>query len=148
MTAGETAPAQRGRTLAPPPSVTKCGAVRLRAWARMFNLLPDQAPKDFAALAALAREIVPGLAMNAVITYGTDTQMGVAQEELAELIVALSHERRGRATTIESEIADVLIVLEQMCMGVNLAKVAAELRAKQLRLVARLIDADVKAAAR
>lgn len=52
----------------------------------------------------------------AIETWGKDAQTGVAIEELAELIVAIQHFRRGKAdkTAVLSEIADVEIMCEQL----------------------------------
>jgi hypothetical protein len=49
--------------------------------------------------------------------HGVGAQLAQTQEELAELIVAISHLRRGRITHIlglRNEIADVEIMLEQL----------------------------------
>ncbi len=53
---------------------------------------------------------------DAIIKYGEEHQINIAQEEMAELIVALSHYQRGRASIqdVASELADVQIMLEQM----------------------------------
>lgn len=52
----------------------------------------------------------------AVQTYGTDAQLMQLQEECGELIVALSHFRRGRDGAREEvlqEIGDVMLMLAQ-----------------------------------
>ena len=49
----------------------------------------------------------------ALAHYGEDEQLTVAMEELAELIVAISHLKRGRTTSyadLVEELADVEIV--------------------------------------
>lgn len=48
--------------------------------------------------------------------YGPDAQISQTQEELAELIVDLSHVRRGRKDLPEAaeEIADVIIMVSQL----------------------------------
>ena len=53
----------------------------------------------------------------AVDTYGKESQINQAFEEMGELIVAINHWRRGRATKedVLSEIADVAIMCEQLC---------------------------------
>jgi NTP pyrophosphatase (non-canonical NTP hydrolase) len=50
----------------------------------------------------------------AILTYGEKAQEGVAQEECAELIQAISKKHRGREHNIPEEIADVEIMLEQL----------------------------------
>lgn len=52
----------------------------------------------------------------ALDTWGKDVQLNMLQEECAELIAAVNHLRRGRATEAEvcAEIADVQIMLDQM----------------------------------
>ena len=50
----------------------------------------------------------------AIATYGEENQKRIAQEELAELIQAISKDLRGRPHNVEEEIADVEIVLEQL----------------------------------
>ena len=50
----------------------------------------------------------------AIRTFGEKSQEGVAVEECAELIQAISHKHRGRENNIAEEIADVEIMLEQL----------------------------------
>jgi NTP pyrophosphatase (non-canonical NTP hydrolase) len=52
--------------------------------------------------------------ITAIRTFGETAQEGVAIEELAELIQAISHKHRGRRNNIAEEIADVEIMLEQL----------------------------------
>lgn len=53
----------------------------------------------------------------AVDTYGKESQINQALEEMGELITAINHFRRGRSsyTEVLSEIADVIIICEQLC---------------------------------
>lgn len=53
----------------------------------------------------------------AVDTYGKESQVNQAFEEMGELIAAINHFRRGRVSLAEvlSEIADVFIMCEQLC---------------------------------
>lgn len=78
----------------------------------------------------------------AINQYGADAQMRMAQEELAELIVAISHQIRGRARLqdIVSEIADVTICLEQlkMIIGCREQVFLEEIEFKLKRLESRL----------
>ena len=50
----------------------------------------------------------------AIVTFGEQHQEGVAQEECAELIQAISKKHRGQKHNIPEEIADVEIMLEQL----------------------------------
>ena len=50
----------------------------------------------------------------AIVTFGETHQEGVAQEECAELIQAISKKHRGQRHNIPEEIADVEIMLEQL----------------------------------
>lgn len=53
----------------------------------------------------------------AVDTYGKESQVNQAFEEMGELIAAINHFRRRRVSKAEvlSEIADVIIMCEQLC---------------------------------
>lgn len=53
----------------------------------------------------------------AVDTYGKESQINQAFEEMGELMVAINHWRRGIATKADvfSEIADVIIMCDQLC---------------------------------
>lgn len=55
-------------------------------------------------------------AKKAVDTFGKENQLNMATEELAELIVAINHWRRGRAGKDEviEEIADCYIMLREL----------------------------------
>jgi hypothetical protein len=57
-----------------------------------------------------------GLAEKQIKRYGTDTQIDQSIEEMAELTVALSHSRKGRADRqrILEEMVDVTIMLAQL----------------------------------
>lgn len=57
----------------------------------------------------------------AVDTYGKEAQINQAFEEMGELIVAINHWRRGKATKADvfSEIADVIIMCNQLCYIVD-----------------------------
>ena len=50
----------------------------------------------------------------AIQKYGERAQEGIAQEECAELIQAISKKHRGKPHNIPEEIADVEIMLEQL----------------------------------
>lgn len=50
----------------------------------------------------------------AVEHYGKESRKQLAQEECAELIQALSKDMRNKKHNVEEEIADVLIMIEQL----------------------------------
>lgn len=54
----------------------------------------------------------------AIEVYGIHAQTNMALEEMGELIVALQHGRRGRASHVEvcEEVADVQIMMEQLAI--------------------------------
>lgn len=51
---------------------------------------------------------------NAILRYGVESQLDIAIEEAAELIVELQKHKRGRPCDIASEVADVFIMLKQI----------------------------------
>lgn len=60
---------------------------------------------------------------DAVETFGIQNQLAMLQEECAELIVAISHYKRGRpgsTTNLSEEIADVHIMMNQIILATNL----------------------------
>ena len=61
-------------------------------------------------------EDIKSLALQAVQKWGNEPQLSQATEELAELIVAINHYRRGRADAREvaEEVADCQLMLEQI----------------------------------
>ena len=76
-------------------------------------------------------------------TWGDTAQIDLCIEELAELIVALQHYRRGRCHTPEvvEELADVLIMVEQVTAILDVdCAVRARKRDKLARLEQRLGD--------
>lgn len=52
--------------------------------------------------------------------FGFSNQVDVAIEEMAELTQALIHNRRGRQSNIAEEIADVVIMLDQLILHYDL----------------------------
>ncbi len=73
----------------------------------------------------------------AICHFGSNPQIRQTQEECGELIVALSHLSRGRATQEEvaSEIADVEIMMAQMriVVGDDLVEAAKAEKLERLR---------------
>lgn len=77
---------------------------------------------------------------DALNVFGQDSQKMMCIEECAELVNALTKERRGRATDddIITEIADCQIMLEQMAQLYGREKVKKERYRKLRRLEARV----------
>ena len=48
--------------------------------------------------------------------FGEENQKRIAQEELAELIQAISKDLRGKQHNVEEEIADVIIMIDQLML--------------------------------
>lgn len=80
------------------------------------------------------------LARDAVEFFGEDSQKRQTIEECAELIVALNHLHRGRCTEDEVvyELADVIIMCEQLAEILGPQRVAEKLREKRILLRDRL----------
>lgn len=77
----------------------------------------------------------------AIEVYGKQAQEEKAIEELAELICAITHKHCGRPHNICEEIADVLIMLEQLMMINDCREAVDEIRAvKVKRLAERIFD--------
>lgn len=55
-----------------------------------------------------------GTCIDAVNYFGTEPQKRQAIEECSELIQALCKDLRGKSHNVEEEIADVMIMLEQL----------------------------------
>lgn len=80
----------------------------------------------------------------ALRTFGDASQIQMAIEECAELIDALCKFRRARCTRedVITEIADVLIMAEQMALAFGEADVEAEKKRKLTRLQERIDEAN------
>lgn len=78
--------------------------------------------------------------LEALHWYGGPTQMAKAEEECAELIVALKHFKLGKATAqdVISEIADVEIMSKQMQILFDTDAVRKEIYRKLERLQERI----------
>jgi len=72
--------------------------------------------------------------------WGEEAQIGMAYEELGELITALNHFKRGRIGEYElaSEVADVLIMVNQLSILVGPQVVQDQIVFKMDRLRQRL----------
>lgn len=77
-------------------------------------------------------------------TFGMDNQLRQLQEECAELIVAINHYFRDRDPDLEEtteEIADVLIVINQIIIGIEIQNaIAHQTNTKIQRLEKKLYD--------
>jgi hypothetical protein len=78
----------------------------------------------------------------AVDTWGVESQVIMAMEEMAELTVALSHAWRGREANVIEEIADVQIMLDEMKLIFGESAVNQAIGEKLSRLKKRLDNAD------
>lgn len=75
----------------------------------------------------------------ALSQYGISAQVDMLIEEMAELMVALLHDRRGRETNIPEEIADVQIMLEQIIQFFGIENAVKEQKDRKImRLSERL----------
>ena len=76
----------------------------------------------------------------AIAKYGISQQVAMAHEEMGELVVALHHLKRGKATVddVITEIADVTIMIYQLAEMFGVEKVQAEIDRKLKRLSERM----------
>lgn len=74
--------------------------------------------------------------------WGRDVQLIIAIEEMGELIQALSKFLNGRCpeSVVENEIADVMIMMEQLQIVFSAAEIQNRKEAKLARLKMRLSD--------
>ena len=96
----------------------------------------------------LPRENLESLSKIALDHYGTASQLDVAQEELAELVVAISHFRRGRDESkqrIIEEISDVIIMTQQLCLVFGKQEVDDTVQQKLRRLKEKIRGDRVEA---
>lgn len=70
---------------------------------------------------------------NAIERYGAEAQEGIAQEECAELIQAISKKHRGKPHNIAEEIADVEIMLDQLKIINKCWKEVGEIKRKKIQ---------------
>ena len=64
-------------------------------------------------------EKVKKILENRIIQYGYKAQLGVVQEECAELIVAVSHYLRGRYDAVDKDLEEVVKPLYKEVMDVQ-----------------------------
>jgi len=82
--------------------------------------------------------------IDAVETFGRSAQIDMCIEECSELIQALCKLKRGRETNVEEEIADCLIMLEQMKCFFDREKVQQFYFEKLERLALRIRNHKLK----
>ena len=85
------------------------------------------------------------LLCKAVCEWGKTAQVDMMIEECGELVSALSQERRGRKVDVASEIADVMIMAEQMRIMYGAYEVDVAINAKMYRLKQKLDIGDINA---
>lgn len=80
------------------------------------------------------------LLMNAINEWGIEAQQLQLIEECSELITAILHYKRGKCTTADvvTEIADVMIMCEQMRIVYGEHDVDAQIEYKLQRMKSRL----------
>ena len=91
-----------------------------------------------------AKPVEEAILRRAIEVYGCHAQINMALEEMGELIVALQHELRGRASHVEvcEEVADVQIMMEQLAMMFGKDIVRKYYESKIKRLEQRLNKED------
>ena len=75
----------------------------------------------------------------AINKFGVDAQLGVVQEELSELIQAISKFKRGKEHNISEEMADVTIMLEQLRIIFNNQAEVDEIRKEKIERLQNII---------
>lgn len=88
------------------------------------------------------REERQDLYQRAIATWGADDELAMLYEEIGELLVALGHLRRKRATVqdVLGEVADVRVMLEQVevVLGMPVGAADSIMAFKVQRLAGRL----------
>ena len=82
-----------------------------------------------------------GVCQQAVLHYGEESQKKQAIEECSELIQAICKDMRGKEHNVEEEVADVLIVTEQLKYIYDNEKIEGWRKEKIVRLN-RLMELD------
>ena len=102
--------------------------------------LPSTKKKNLTIYPFSMKEEIRNICKDAIEVWGIEPQARIAEEEAAELIVALEHFRRGRATMdeVRTEIADILITATQLAIIFGEDEVSAEFNRKLARLKARI----------
>jgi NTP pyrophosphatase (non-canonical NTP hydrolase) len=79
-----------------------------------------------------------------LLKWGAEAQVDMLHEEIGELMSALNKHKRGRVerTYVQEEIADCLIMLQQMRHYFGKGEVDMWIKVKTKRLEERLADPD------
>ena len=88
-----------------------------------------------------------GILLAALAKWGPESQVGMANEELGELITAINQFRRGRISPMElaSEIADAHIMLHQLEIMFSLEPdISEQVKLKMERLEGRVFGPKIK----
>lgn len=91
-------------------------------------------------------DIMESTLTGAILMFGVENQLDQAIEEMAELTAALNHFRRGRIDrdAVASEIADVIIMMEQLSHIFGMDAVHKWQDSKLERLKKRIEEANQK----
>lgn len=83
------------------------------------------------------------LAAAACLKWGHNAQLGIVQEECAELIAMINRQMRGRADNraVAAEVADVVIALESIKLIIGPELIEQAIEEKALRLAGRVDEA-------
>jgi len=86
------------------------------------------------------------LQQRAIDTYGIDKQLDMLQEELAELIVAVNHMKRGRCgwDKVLEEMGDVEILIDQFKLQDGHLKIINDSKMSKLKRLEERLDAHNK----
>ena len=75
----------------------------------------------------------------AINVFGAEHQEDIAIEEMSELTQALLHNRRGRASNVPEEIADVLIAVEQLIIIHGCSEEVERIRKEKVERLAEYV---------
>jgi hypothetical protein len=91
--------------------------------------------------AAPIKPLPEDLFRRALALWGTDSQLGMVQEECAELIAAVSQYKRGRISEerLAEEVADVTIMVAQLRLLLGGGVVDRAVEKKLLRLLSYVL---------
>lgn len=85
-------------------------------------------------------EMKLNICLSAIDKFGIKSQIDMAIEEMSELTQALSKFKRNKPNNVEEEIADVIIMIEQLCLMFNNEQIRQIIEEKYLRLERRIND--------
>lgn len=85
----------------------------------------------------ISLKMAANLLIKAVSFFGINNQKRKAEEELTELILALKRDQDGRPHNVEEELADVIIMIEQLKLIYDQGKIMEWIEIKLERLERR-----------